>query len=368
MGNRDRPPLESLSCVNSECPSYGQACQSNLKVRKTYGRDHIRFLRCRTCGLEFSERKNTPLWNARIRESKANAIAEQLAEGTSVKATARLTSACPETIRRLAVRLGRHATRFHDQHVQRLASTSLQADARWGFAGSKRDQVWQAEVIDPATRLVVASATGRRNEALIEQVMLDAAARLAYPQGVVLFTDGEPSYEKLFRQVFGRAYRPARKGSRGRFPKVRYRLSRRQAHVVVRKTRQGRRVVKVDTRVAHGSGKRIIRELSRLGFSKPNTSAIERRNGTARSMDATSVRKTLSFAKTPELRAVLGAWGVLVYNWARECRSLRRPLAWPRGRRVYERRSPAMAASLTDRIWSVRELLLSPTYPAGGKR
>jgi IS1 family transposase len=325
-------------------------------------------LHCRTCGVEFSERKNTPLWNAKIRESKANAIAEQLAEGTSVKAAARLTRVCPETIRRLASRLGQHSKLFHDQHVQGLSSTSVQADERWGFAGSKREQLWQAEVIDPATRLVVAFATGRRNETLIEQVMLDAVARLAYPQGVVLFSDGEPSYEKLFRRVFGRAYRPARKGSRGRFPKLRYRLSRRQAHVVVRKTRHGRRVVRVEARVAHGSGKRIIRELSRLGFSKPNTSAIERRNGTARSMDATSVRKTLAFAKTPESRAMLGAWGVLVYNWARSCRSLRRLLPQPRGRRVYERRSPAMAADLTDRIWSVRELLRSPTYPAGGKR
>lgn len=215
---------------------------------------------------------------------------------------------------------------------------------------------------------MVSFATGRRNEALIEQVMQDAAARLSYPQGVVLFSDGEPSYEKLFRRVFGRAYRPARKGSRGRFPKMRYRLTRHQAHVVVRKTRQGRRLVRVEVDIAHGSSKRVKRELVRLGFNKPNTSTIERRNGTARSMDSTSVRRTLSFAKTPESRTVLGAWGVLVYNWARECRSLRRPLPQPRGRRMYERRSPAMAAGLTERIWSVRELLQSPTYPAAGTR
>ena len=258
-----------LACVNPECSQYAQAGQGNLIIRKTYGRDHIRFLRCRACHSEFSERKNTPLWNAKIRESKANAIAEQLAEGTSVKATARLTSACPETIRRLASRLGRHATRFHDQHVQELSSTSLQADERWGFAGSKQHQLWQAEVIDPATRLVVSYATGRRNEALIEQIMQDAASRLSYPQGVVLFSDGEPSYARLFRRVFGRAYRPARRGSRGRFPKLRYRLTRRQAHVVVRKTRQGRRVVQVEARVAHGSSKRVSRELARLGFNKP---------------------------------------------------------------------------------------------------
>ena len=128
------------------------------------------------------------------------------------------------------------------------------------------------------------------------------------------------------RPVFGHPYRPARKGSRGRFPNFRYRLGRRQAQVIVRKTRQGGRLVRVETQIAHGSSRRVARELSRLGFEKPNTSTIERRNGTARGMDATSVRKTLAFAKTMETKRVLGAWGVLVYNWARECRSLKRPL------------------------------------------
>ena len=160
------------------------------------------------------------VWDSKISESKAITIADpanpslQLAEGTSVRGTARadknsfvgasgqLTGVTPEAIRRLAVRLGQHASCFHDQRVQRLASTSLQADERWGFAGSKREQLWQAEVIDPATRLVVAFATGVRNERLIGssesvlQVLQEAVSRLSYPQGVVLFTDGEPSYKQ----------------------------------------------------------------------------------------------------------------------------------------------------------------------------
>ena len=170
-----------------------------------------------------------------------------------------------------------------------------------------------------------------------------------------------------------------RGGSRGRFPNVRYRqgrtrtaslelrVSRHQAQVTVCKTKQGRRLVRVETQIAHGSSKRVARELSRLGFEKANTSTIERRNGTARGMDATSVRKTLAFAKTAKTKRVLGAWGVHVYNWARECRSLKRPLSQPQGRQLYERRSPAMAAGLTDHIWSVQESLRSPTYPSGGR-
>ncbi|MDE0099853.1 MAG: hypothetical protein OXM87_09655, partial [Truepera sp.] len=88
-----------------------------------------------------------------------------------MRGTARLTGVNPEAIRRLAFRLGQHANCFHNQRVQQPTSTSLQADERWGFTGSKREQLWQAGVIDPATRLVVAFTNGVRNEQLIEQVL-----------------------------------------------------------------------------------------------------------------------------------------------------------------------------------------------------
>jgi hypothetical protein len=125
-------------------------------------------------------------------------------------------------------------------------------------------------------------------------------------------------------------------------------------------------VVKLDVRYAHGSRRRVHRELARLGDRTPNTSAIERRNGTARRMDACSVRKTLAFARSPETRGARGSWGATVYNWARENRALRKRLVKPQGRRLYERRSSAMAAGLTGHIWSISQLLACPTYPEQG--
>ena len=52
------------------------------------------------------------MWNSKIGEGKAITIAEQLAEGTSVKGTARLTRVSREAIRRLASQLGRQAERI----------------------------------------------------------------------------------------------------------------------------------------------------------------------------------------------------------------------------------------------------------------
>ncbi len=77
-----------LACVNVDCDLYAQAGKENLVIRKTYGMDQIRYLRCRTCGQEFSERKHSALWNVKILEARAIAISEQLAEGTSIKGTA----------------------------------------------------------------------------------------------------------------------------------------------------------------------------------------------------------------------------------------------------------------------------------------
>lgn len=362
-----RLPLESLACVNDECKSYGKRGLENLYVRRTYGKDQIRYLRCRHCGIEFSERRNTPLWNCKLPEAKAVAIARQLAEGSSMKGAARVMKVSPEAARRLSRQLGRHGRRFHDERIKNLPVTALQADERWGYAGSKQQQCWEAEVIDPASRLVVAREQGSRDEALIRRLLEGACSRVSYPQGVVLFSDGEVHYKTLFPQVFGTPYRPARQGQRGRFPNPRQRLSRRQAHVQVVKRRRGKWVVNVEIRYAHGSRTRVQRELTRLGYRTPNVSAVERRNGTARRMDACSVRKTLAFARTPETRAARGWWGLTVYNWGRENRALRRLLPEPQGRRLYERRSPAMAAGLTNRIWSIPELLACPTYPKQGQ-
>jgi hypothetical protein len=44
--------LAELACVNEACDLYGQSGQKNLTVRKIYGKDRIRYLRCQCCGEE----------------------------------------------------------------------------------------------------------------------------------------------------------------------------------------------------------------------------------------------------------------------------------------------------------------------------
>jgi IS1 family transposase/transposase-like protein len=322
-----RPPLERGACNNPDCQDYGTAGAGNLYVRKIYGKDHIRYLRCGTCQEEFSERKNTALWNTKIREVKAVSIAEHLSEGNSIKGTSRLLRVDPSTVRRVNRRSGQHGKRFHDEKVQDVQVRNLQADERHGFVREKTRSSWEAELMDVESKFVLSHVQGVRDEALIRALLQDSASRLVSAHEIALFTDGDAKYASIFPEIFGKAYQPARKGKQGRFPKTQYRIPRSLAHVQIIKHRKGMRLETLEIRYTHGSKKRIEQALDELGYNVPNTSAIERRNGTARLMSKAQVRKTLAFAKRQEEKTALGWWATTVYNWCREHRSLREKLA-----------------------------------------
>ncbi len=67
--------LSPFCCLNSECPDHGVRGGGNLSVCGHYGKaTAIRFLRCRTCGDRFSERKGTPLFRSHLPPEKADAV------------------------------------------------------------------------------------------------------------------------------------------------------------------------------------------------------------------------------------------------------------------------------------------------------
>lgn len=225
-----RPPLTSLACVNPECDEYGCQGKDNLIVRKTYGQDQIRYLRCRRCREEFSERKNTALFNSKISEEKALAVSRQLAEGTSLNGTARVHKVDVETVRRWRKRLGRHGHQFHDERVVDVDVKELQADERYGFVGDRGHQVWEAEMFAPESKFVLSHVQGQRDATLIAALYEDTVRRVRNKYGIALFTDGFGSYKTLFPTYFGRPYRPAYIG-RGRPHRIRFRIPREAAHV-----------------------------------------------------------------------------------------------------------------------------------------
>jgi hypothetical protein len=99
------------------------------------------------------------------------------------------------------------------------------------------------------------------------------------------------------------------------------------------KHREGQWVVAVDIRYAHGCRRCVQQALDQLGYTTPNTSAMERRNGTARRMNAHQVRRSLAFSRRGDTLIALGWWGLTVYNWCRPHHSLRQALPELRGKK-----------------------------------
>jgi transposase-like protein len=110
--------LSGFCCLNSDCPEYGKRDAGNLTVTSRYGPDKARrMLRCRTCKTRFSERKGTPLFDARLPPAKVESVLEHVAEGCGVRQTGRLCRVAPNTVARYSRLAGAHARDAHDELV-----------------------------------------------------------------------------------------------------------------------------------------------------------------------------------------------------------------------------------------------------------
>jgi transposase-like protein len=110
--------LSRFCCQNRQCAAYGQRGQDNLRVAFRYGKDkQRRMLACRTCQERFSERKGTPLFDARLPDDKVVSILQHLQERCGVRPTSRLTGVSKDTVVRYALRAGEHAHQLHDELV-----------------------------------------------------------------------------------------------------------------------------------------------------------------------------------------------------------------------------------------------------------
>ncbi len=133
----------------------------------------------------------------------------------------------------------------------------------------------------------------------------------------------------------------------------------------VDKERVGGRVVEVRRRIVFGTEDEMLRILEEIGCgSQINTSYIERDNLTSRQSNGRLVRKTLSHSKSKQYLQVHLDFEDAVYNFVRTHSALRLKLG-QRGKhgRKWQPRTPAMAAGLTDHIWTLEDLLTHRPAP-----
>lgn len=140
MAQQDVLPLAAFGCQNERCPDVGKKGLGNLYQHSWVDRrtKRIRNLRCRTCQKEFSERKGTPWYQAKLPEARALAIAQHLAEGDGIRKTARLLGTRQETVIRWNRKLGVHGQALHEERVRHVRVREAQGDEMWAFVGKKR--------------------------------------------------------------------------------------------------------------------------------------------------------------------------------------------------------------------------------------
>jgi hypothetical protein len=126
-------------------------------------------------------------------------------------------------------------------------------------------------------------------------------------------------------------------------------------YLQVVKQRENGRVVGTELRVIFGDEEEVLELLGK------STAYIERTHLTMRLFNGRLTRKTLAFSKQLEMYRASAAWEDLVYNLARPLKTLRLEVNDPHRR--WQPRSPAMAAGLSDRIWTVKELLSTVVSP-----
>ncbi len=109
-------------------------------------------------------------------------------------------------------------------------------------------------------------------------------------------------------------------------------------------------LLEIELRVIFGDEETIINLLGR------STAYIERTHLTMRHFNARLTRKTLAFSKKLTIHQAAAALQDAVYNLVRPLKTLRQEL-FDNPYRRWQPRTPAMAAKLTDSIWTVKELL-----------
>ena len=211
-----------------------------------------------------------------------------------------------------------------------------------------RKWIWTA--LDTTTRLIVCFLIGDRTLEDAHAFLKDLVSRtLELP----LFTSDElPHYADGLKELFHDLVEVELTGRRGRPRNPVKIVDSDLDYAIVHKTREKGRIVNVETRVIYGSPERIRQRLEELPSKTINTSYVERSNLNWRMWDAHLTRKSLMFAKSFRWLKAKFSICIAFYNLIRPHETLSRGED-----RKFRPNTPAMKAGITERPWSIMELL-----------
>lgn len=268
----------------------------------------------------------------RLDPEKRAAVIACLVEGNSIRATVRITGVAKNTVTKLLVDLGTACSVHMDRSMRELPCERVQVDEIWAFVGAKQKNVrpddpdhaeygdvWTWVALDPDTKLVPTFRVGPRDAHEARQLMEDLSRRLA--NRVQLTTDGHKPYLVAVDKAFDGEVDYA------------------QLIKIYRNSGGGR----YSPAECIGAERFTV-----FGAPDPDhigTSHVERQNLHMRMSMRRFTRLTNAFSKKVENLACAVALHFTYYNFCRAHSAL--------GKGV----SPAMAAGVTDHIWTLQELM-----------
>jgi IS1 family transposase len=261
------------------------------------------------------------------------AILGMLVEGNSLRCCSRMAGVSINTVTKLLVDLGAACARFQNENVNNVSVRRLQCDEIWSFVGAKAKNVapekksegwgdtWTWTGLDADTKLCLSYLVGGRDAGWAKEFMNDCASRIK--GRVQATTDGHRAYLEAVEGAFGMDcdYAMLQKIYGAPTGEEQHRYS-------------PGCCIGCDMKVVSGNP----------DPKHVSTSYVERHNLTMRMSMRRFTRLTNAFSKKIENHAAMVAIHAVHYNFARIRETLRI--------------TPAMAAGLSDHVWSLEEIVL----------
>ncbi len=386
VSTRGRPRQVDTSqhcCPDPACTYGGWLGLGNITSNGHPNGGPWRQLYCTSCGGYFQETHGTPLHGKRVAPDLLVWAVGALAEGLGIRAVARVFEVDPNTVLQWLVEVADHLKAFSQYFLHDVRVTQVQLDELFALLSAVKDgemseaeaitrlsrsPQWVWAAIDPVTKLLLTINVGDRTLAMAQSVVHQVVQVLA-PGCVPLFlTDGFKEYATALLTHCGQWVQPPRRQDQGPHPKPRWMPLPQLLYAQVVKTVRRRRLVRVRHRVVFGTLETVNAVLAPLGC-QINTAFIERLNLTIRQHMAAVGRRVTTLCKGEAgLRQQLALYH-MYYNFCLPHTSLRQPLPLPEptngtgSAKRWRPQTPAMAAGLTDHVWTLRAVLLFRVPP-----
>ena len=266
----------------------------------------------------------------KLTHDKRVQVINLLVEGNSMRATARIADVAFNTVARLFIETAKVCAEYQDKAFRNLTCKRLQLDEIWSFVyakaknvpDEKRGQagdVWTWVAIDADSKLVPSWRIGSRDGATACEFVADLASRLA--NRVQITSDGHRPYLEAVEKAFGGEVDFA------------------QLIKIYGETVEGQKRYSP----AECIGAKKSKVVGNPDLCCVSTSFVERQNLTMRMSIRRFTRLTNAFSNKIENHAHSVALHYMHYNFVRIHKTLRV--------------TPAMAAGVSDHVWSIGEIV-----------